>query len=203
MWELTIKNIEMKTFKKLFTLLIIYSFYSCSAQTIISLNDAAIYINSPDGIPVGVKFVKDTQGRLNKFVGIWKGTANGKSYELKLEKRESFGEYSVKWDQLIGKLRVKDNQGNILFDSFSNSDIEANPNGINFQHNTYEMTFMGSSDCSELGSVFIDILKNPTDGSKMKLFYHSTAERIDPAKCPNYNTFVPLLPTDWMTLIKQ
>ena len=65
------------------------------------------------------------------------------------------------------------------------------------------MIFFGNDDCNEMGSVFIDILKNPTDDSKMKLFYHSTTEWVDPAKCPNYNTFVPLLPTDWMTLTKQ
>lgn len=207
--EIKIKNIKMKTTIKLFIFTTICSFYSCSAQTIATLQQMEECRKRPNkneedcpGME-NIKFVKDIGNRLDKFVGTWTGNDNGKSYELKLEKKVDFGEYDVKWDQLIGKIRIKDNQGNILYDTFSDPEIDANPFGVNFQGSTYEMHFGGNFDCGETGNVFMDILPNPSDGSKLRFFYTSNAEGHDPVKCPNYSSFVPLLPLDWTTLTKQ
>ena len=34
-----------------------------------------------------ITYVKDTNNRLDQFIGIWKGTYGGKQYEIKLEKK--------------------------------------------------------------------------------------------------------------------
>ncbi|MFN4363310.1 hypothetical protein [Chryseobacterium hispalense] len=104
-----------------------------------------------------VTHVKDTDHRLDKFVGTWIGTFNGKQVELKLEKKEDFGNYDTKWEQLNGKIRIKDGQGNVIFESFNSSEEDAIPFGINFQGSAYEMLFSGINNCDEYGKLFIEI----------------------------------------------
>ncbi|WP_143884486.1 DUF6705 family protein [Chryseobacterium binzhouense] len=170
---------------------------SCQAQTTITLDQAATYLDSPNGIPIGTKYVKDVDNRLNTYEGTWKGTFESKQIELKLEKKIDFGNYSVKWDQLIGKIRIKDGQGNILYDSFQNPEDNADPYGYNFQHTVYEMRFRGKSGCVD-GTIY---LHTPTltlsGGSTMKIFFYPNGDAIDTPTCPK------LLPLTWADLTKQ
>jgi len=192
-----------------YIIFLIFTFLSCGAQTTISLQQMEECAHRPnvalEGCPdlQDAKFVKDIGNRLDKFVGIWKGTANEKSYELKLEKKIDFGEYERKWDKIIGRISIKDSQGNIIYSSINALDSDTNFKGDNFQHNVYQMYFSANSYCGDIGDVFLEILSTPSDGSKMRLFYSQGGGHIDIAQCPNYNTYVPLLPTDWMTLTKQ
>lgn len=177
--------------------------FSCKAQQTVSLLQMEECGRRPtygsEGCPdlQGTKFVKDVDNRLDKFVGTWKGTFNGKQVELKLEKKEDFGRWDVKWDKLMGKIRIKDSQGNIIFDSFQNLEHDANPYGNNFQRTAYEMRFSGKDECDDYGTVFIEIQSVPVNGTKMRLFYSREGDVVDTATCPT------LLPEDWMELTKQ
>lgn len=193
----------MKTLIKLFIIISIYSFSSCSAQTTASLQqmeDCRKRPNKSEDCPgmENVIYVKDIGNRLNKFIGTWKGTSNGKSYELKLEKKENFGNNEVKWDKLIGKLKIKDNQGNILFDSFQNSEADAEPYGYNFQGSAYEMRFSTNNNCGDHGTIFLEIKSIVINGDKMRMFYYPSSGLA------NNNSICPdLLPLDWTEFTKQ
>lgn len=175
---------------------------SCKSQTIslLQMEECGRRANrAQEGCPdlQGSKFVKDVDNRLDKFIGSWKGEFNGKQVELKLEKRIDFGDSDRKWDKLMGKIRVKDSQGNILFDSYQNADNDAIPYGYNFQQTVYEMRFSGKNECDDYGILFIEIKSTSLNGSKMRLFYSRDGDVVDTATCPT------LLPEDWMELTKQ
>ncbi|SHH71904.1 hypothetical protein SAMN05421866_3505 [Chryseobacterium oranimense] len=160
--------------------------------------------NRDEGCPDldNITYVKDTNNRLNQFVGIWKGTYNGKQYEIHFEKQLQWGE-DIKWDRIFGRIIIKDNSGNIIYNSLNKSLTEAGLlRGGNFQNRVYVMHFVGNYDCLESGNVFIETrINNPNE---MTLFYSQDKDGLlNPAKCPNFSTFVPLLPTDKITLIKQ
>jgi hypothetical protein len=177
--------------------------FSCKAQNTATLLQMEECRNRPNRASEGcpdlkdVIYVKDSDNRLDKFVGTWKGNFNGKVIELKLEKKEDFGNNDVKWDRLIGKIRVKDSQGNVIFDSFQNPENDANPYGYNFQRSVYEMRFNGKDECDDYGTVFIEIQSVPVNGTKMRLFYSRDGDVIDTTTCPT------LLPEDWTELTKQ
>jgi len=184
------------------TFIILLSF-SCKAQSTISLEQAYEYSKSDDGIPETVTSVKDINNRLNQFVGIWKGTYGGKSYEFHFEKKLNFGNYSVKWDQLIGRIIVKNSSGVIIYNNLSEPEEDISFWGKNFQHRSYVMHFVGNYDCLESGDVFIETL--PSNPNQMTLYYSQDKDGLitSQSQCPNFSTFVSLLPKDKMTLTKQ
>lgn len=67
-----------------------------NAQTV-SLETMSQY--SPGNYPAA-EYVKDINGLLNRYVGTWKGTYEGKVYEFNLIKKENvISEFSTtKWD---------------------------------------------------------------------------------------------------------
>lgn len=149
-----------------------------------------------------ITYVKDTSNRLNQFVGTWKGVYNDKNYEIKFEKKIQFGNDQIKWDKIIGRMLVKNNQGNIIYSNLSESDEDVSFWGVNFQGSAYEMAFIGNYDCTESGKVIIE--KKFNSSNEITLFYFDDTDvTLNPVKCPNYSTFVPLLPMQKMTLVKQ
>lgn len=185
----------------LLTIAIISASLSCKAQSIISLEQAAVYNKSDEGLPENITYVKDVNNRLNQFVGTWLGSYNGKNYKVEFIKLINHGDYSVKWDKIIGKLVITDSYNNLIYDDTYLQINNANLFGINFQYNAYVMGFVANSYCNDSGDVFIELKKdNPLE---MTLYFDRDTGIYDPAKCPNYNNYIPLLPKDKMTLIKQ
>lgn len=208
----------MKNIKNIIAGIILFTgLFSCKAQTIISLYEmeqCAKRLDKTTECPgfenVDITHVKDVDNRLNRFTGTWKGLYNGRQVELTLEKKIDFENYGKKWDQLNGKLKVKDNQGNIIFDSFANSDIEANPYGINFQGSSYEMSFTANGDCFDEGMLFLEMLpinlNNPNPQMKIHFIKSTGVETTNDLSviCPNYSTYQTLLPNKIdITLVKQ
>lgn len=183
---------------------------SCKAQTIGTLEqfeECAMRPNHDEGCPdlENITYVKDTNDRLNQFVGTWKGNYNGKQYEIKLEKKINYKSEptdSLSWDMMIGRIKVTDNSGNVTYTSMNKPDNDTFFWGYNFQKRSYVMHFVGNYDCLEAGNVFIETkLSNPNE---MTLYYSQDKDGLlNPAKCPNFSTFTPLLPGDKMTLTKQ
>ncbi|UOE38536.1 DUF6705 family protein [Chryseobacterium oryzae] len=179
---------------------------SCKAQvigTLEQLEECAMRPNHDEGCPdlENITYVKDTNNRLNQFVGTWKGNYGGKQYEIHFEKKLQFGE-DVKWDRIFGKMVIKNNSGNIIYNSMNETDTNISFFGDNFQKRSYVMHFVGNYNCLESGDVFIETkLNNPNE---MTLFYSQDKDGLlNPAKCPNFSSFTPLLPGDKMTLTKQ
>ncbi len=189
--------------KKITLLFSFIAFISCKAQSIISIEEASKYYMSAEGLPESVQYVKDINKRLDQFTGTWKGSYEGKSYEFRFVKREYFGSYSVKWDEIIGRVSIKkDNQ--IIFNTINIADDQKTfLRGSNLQNKVYVMYFAANADCNDSGDVFIEVSKSNTN--QMTLYFmrdNDILVNIE-QKCPNYSTYVPLLPQDKMILVKQ
>lgn len=199
--------------KKIITIIILSIFIiSCKAQVIGTLEQLEECRKRPNHDELGcpdlenITYVKDTNNRLDQFVGTWKGSYNGKSYEFRFVKKIKYGNYAVKWDQINGNIIIKNNDGQIIYDDTDPFvSIEPNLWGINFQGRVYELGFSNiitNTYCNDSGSVYIEISK--TDQNKMSLFfYRNSGGLYDPTKCPNYETYVPVLPTAKIILNKQ
>lgn len=184
---------------------------SCKAQVIGTLEQFEECRNRPnrdqEGCPdlENITYVKDTNNRLNQFVGTWKGNFGGKQYEIKLEKKVNYKDEpndDLSWDRIIGRILIKDNSGNIIYSSMNKADNETFFFGFNFQKRVYVMHFIGNYDCLESGNVFLETRLN--NSNELTLFYSQDKDGLlNPAKCPNFSSFVPLLPTQKMNLIKQ
>ncbi len=195
----------------LFILMSFLMMISCKAQIIGTLEQFEECSKRPnhdtEGCPdlENITYVKDTNNRLNQFVGTWKGSYGGKQYEITLEKKVNYKDNpndDMSWDRIIGRILVKDSQGNILYNSTSYPDGKTYFGGYNFQGKTYVMHFVGNYNCLESGSVFI-YTKNGNP-NEMVLFYSQDSDMfLVPSKCPNYSSFTPLLPSEKMTLVKQ
>jgi hypothetical protein len=195
---------------RLFILTLFLVIVSCKAQVIGTLEqfeECAMRPNHDEGCPdlENITYVKDTNNRLNQFVGTWKGSYGGKQYEINLEKKVNYKYFptsKTSWDRIIGRMLVKDNSGNIIYNSMNKPDNNTFFSGDNFQRTVYVMSFVGNYDCLESGDVFIETkINNPNE---MTLFYSQDKDGLlNPAKCPNFSTFVSLLPTQKMTLTKQ
>ncbi|MCA6069477.1 hypothetical protein JI747_020140 [Chryseobacterium sp. RG1] len=192
---------------RLFILTLLLMIISYKAQVIGMLEqfeECASRPNHDEGCPdlENITYAKDTNNRLDQFVGTWKGTFGGKQYEIKLEKKLQVGNGTVKWDRIIGRMLIKDSLGNIIYNSMNKPDNNTYFLGYNFQHRSYVMNFVGNYDCLESGDVFIET--KISNLNEMTLFYSQDKDGLlNPAKCPNFSTFVSLLPTQKMTLIKQ
>ncbi|GEN69650.1 DUF6705 family protein [Chryseobacterium rhizosphaerae] len=196
---------------RLFILTLFLIIISCKAQVIGTLEQFEECSKRPnrdqDGCPdlENITYVKDTNNRLDQFVGTWKGSANGKQYEVKLEKKINYKDDPSdvrSFDRIIGRILIKDSSGNIIYNSMNKSDKDTYFFGDNFQNRSYLMYFVGNYNCLEAGNVFIETrINNPNE---MKLFYSQDKDGIlNPAKCPNFSTYVPFLPTQTMILTKQ
>jgi len=181
-------------------IMIIIFCLSCKAQSIISIEQAAIYNKSDEGLPETVTYVKDINNKLNQFVGNWNGSYDGKIYRFQFIKKVQFGEYSVKWDKIIGRVLIT-KDGNTIYNS--QNIIDDNKTylwGHTIQNSTYILSFVGDSYCNDSGDVFIEI--NKTNPNVMYLNFVRDTGIYDPAKCLNYDTYIPLLPKEKMVLIK-
>ncbi|UOU99698.1 hypothetical protein MUU74_07010 [Chryseobacterium daecheongense] len=162
---------------------------SCKAQTI-SLDQLSQCENGPN-CP-DYLYLKDTNNRLNNFVGIWKGTyaEDGRTYEFHFTKKEndySFGKY---WDILIGRILVKKDNLEIA-NTLNSSDQDAMFSGFIFDKylKKYEMYYSGNADCNDKGRVYISF-PDPNNLNQMRLVFIQDMDIVE--NCPNgYKTVIP------------
>lgn len=168
---------------KYLLLILIASFLSCNAQTL-SLEAATQCDNDPN-CP-NYTYAKDINNSLQKFLETWKGNLNGKIYEFKFNKGlfEMLGD---KRDRLLGRLRITDSNGNILYNTFNETDDQKTKfRGLNFTSDlqSYMLQFSGppTNGCINRGTVYLDI--NLTDPNKMSIIYLSDYD-ITKGECPS------------------
>ncbi|EJL67917.1 DUF6705 family protein [Chryseobacterium populi] len=164
---------------------------SCKAQTI-SLDQLSQCENGPD-CPDYV-YLKDTNNRLNKFVGTWKGTyTDGRTYEFRFTKKENDGGYfNEKFcDILKGRLLVKIPSGQELENTLTVSDNDTRFDGHYFDKNLikYQMYYSGYAECNDKGYVYLSF-PNPNNLNQMKLVFMQDMDIV--SKCPSgYKTVMP------------
>lgn len=169
---------------------------------------AQIYpLNTNTDVPNNA-YIKDLNNELISYEGSWKGTWDSKMFILELKKikkymthRENNPYYK---DVLIGKFKVLNSSGNILFNNTNILDDDAKIEGARFlslPYIRYTLSYMDPDICNMSGDIFI----NFTDATKTKLNWKfSDMTDIITPDCPFYNSnpFPQPLPKD-ITLTKQ
>ncbi|WP_144282480.1 DUF6705 family protein [Chryseobacterium echinoideorum] len=164
---------------------------SCKSQTL-SLDVLSQCENKPD-CPDYV-YLKDTNNRLNKFVGIWKGIyTDGRTYEFHFTKKENYGGwFNEKFkDIIIARVLIKNSNGSVLENTLTTTDQDAMFSGFIFDKtlNSYQMYYSGNAECNDKGHVYLSF-PNPNNLSQMKLVFIQDIDFI--VSCPsNYKTVMP------------
>ncbi|MEJ5052025.1 DUF6705 family protein [Chryseobacterium culicis] len=176
--------------KNIFFIILTIFTANLNAQTV-SLETIAQCQNNLETCPPYTS-VKDINGHLNKYVGTWKGTHEGKNYEINIIKKENVPtEFSnTKWDMLIGRFKITNSNGTVLFNNFNKSDNDASL-GYNFQKDLklYLMTFSGGKlGCIDIGFVYIGI--KPEAPNKMTINFRPDYDIVT-QDCSNFQTTMP------------
>lgn len=171
--------------KNIITLLLALLAISCKSQ-IVSLETAA---QCSEANPCSnFIYVKDINNTLDKYVGTWKGTYNGRVYEMKFNK-SLYDDMGFKRDEITGRLRITI-PGNItltIFDNFTEPDDKKTRfSGLGLTTNlqSYETHFSGpfTSGCVNRGSIFLKII--PSTPNQMRIIYWSDRD-IAVGECPS------------------
>lgn len=195
------KNLNMKN---IITIILALLALSCKSQTM-SLEETAQCQANPNC--AGYTYTKDINNTLDKYIGTWKGTYNGRIYEMKFNKN-IYDNMDIKRDRIKGRLRIT-TTGNTpltIFDNFNEQDdskTRLSGLGLGNRNNmqSYRMIFGGSSPegCINYGTV--SLLINPSTPNQMRIKYWSNND-IAVGECPS--TFSQTFPEQQeILLIKQ
>lgn len=143
-------------------------------------------------------YMKDTDNELQDFVGTWTGTWDNKTLIVNFKKVINKYDINRKYnrDLIIGKYKVVDNSGTILFDNTMDSDINAKIEGGKFAKigakagpeidigGKYSMRYYDKTLCNLNGSIYL----NFTDNNKTQIqwSFHRKKQMIFP-DCYYYN----------------
>ncbi|UZT99508.1 hypothetical protein ODZ84_08070 [Chryseobacterium fluminis] len=177
--------------KNLFLILTLLYYAHSTAQQTVSLETIASCRSNPETCP-DAQYVKDVNNLLNKYVGIWKGNLDGNNYEFNFIKKENVerGFDSIKWDRLIGRVKITSQNGSILFNNFNKPDNKANL-GDNFQNDlkTYLVIFSGNkSGCIDSGYLYLRI--SPQTPNQMTITFHPDFDIVT-QDCSHFKTTIP------------
>lgn len=168
----------------------------CLAQKIVSLRAFEIKKNATDSSESWSKlalYVKDMDNELNQFVGAWKGSAQGRTYEFSFVKKTNYKPYAYlnkSTDLLIGWITVKDTNGNVVYTNTAKEEADNGFKGENFQVNTNMYRFFFYAKCKyDSGLAFIKI---DAATRQMKLYFAAIDDIMQKNECPD--GYVPLLP---------
>lgn len=135
-------------------------------------------------------YIKDVNNSLNKFIGTWKGTLEGKNYEFNFIKKENVGD-SQKWDMLIGRVKIINSNGTIEYNNFNRADTETKFTGFNLIKDlkAYRMFFFGDkSECIDHGDLYLRI--KPETPNNMTIFFLPNNDIVT-QNCNNFKTTIP------------
>lgn len=163
---------------------------SCKAQ-VVSLETIAQCRQETPSItcPDNWIYEKDINNSLEKYIGVWKGTYDEKTYEVQFKKGlyQDLTLSERKSDILVGRLRIKDINNLILYDTFTELDNpKTNFSGLGFASNLqqYMMYFSGESPtgCINYGTVYLNIkLSTP---NILNIFYMGDYDIVE-GECPS------------------
>ncbi len=188
--------------KNIVTIFLAILAISCKSQTV-SLEQAALCQENPNC--TGYNYAKDINNTLNKYLGIWKGTYNGRVYEMKFNKG-LYNDMGMKKDEITGRLKITTTGSTsiIIFDNFNEPDdskTRFSGLGLTTDLQGYRMFFGGplTSGCINRGTISLRI--NPSNPNEMKIKYWSDYD-IVVGECPS--TFSQTFPEQQeIILMKQ
>ncbi|WP_144281196.1 DUF6705 family protein [Chryseobacterium echinoideorum] len=180
--------------KNLLLIILFSTAVLCTAQ-VYSLRP--IEISLPEN-----SYQKDIDNELPAYEGTWKGTWDNKTIYITFKKITNKYDTHFKYykDYLIGKFKVLDSNGLILFDNTYLSDDNAKITGVNFRKygDKYALIYVDTDLCNTSGSIKIGF----TDFTKTKLnwnyYYRNEIVTVD---CP-YTAIPQPLPEE-IVLTKQ
>ncbi len=193
----------MKKMKKILILgFIILLNLSCKAQTILPLEEVAKYLDSGNGIPKNITYIKDVNNILDKYLGTWKGTYNSRNYEFIITKYTSNYKNLLE-DKLLMRYVISDSNGTIIEDTRALPDTSSYViKGDYWEKSSYFLYYMGKESlCGQKGGIIIDIQPNSND-SKIRLFFMEQQEILSLKDCPNGNA-IQIMPVNDLILTKQ
>ncbi|MCL8537065.1 DUF6705 family protein [Chryseobacterium gallinarum] len=184
--------------KNLFLFILFCISISCNAQTY----PLRTYTEVPPNA-----YIQDTNNELVPYEGTWKGTWNGKTVFIYLKRiKDYFTHLENKpyyKDILVGKYKILDSNGAILFDSSNLSDENAKIKGARFlsiPNTRYILNYIDSNLCNTSGNVSI----NFTDTTKIKLNWKLNFDsKMITTDCQYYNTGIPEVLPKEIILTKQ
>ncbi|MDR6371165.1 hypothetical protein J2795_001789 [Chryseobacterium bernardetii] len=186
--------------KQVLLILLIFITISCNAQ---------IYpLNYKEDVPNGA-YYKDLDGELDKYVGLWKGTWNGKTVYLELKKIKDYsdGTHPYYKDRILGERKIIASNGTVEIDRISNFGSEGTEFwgiGFNLKNgNIKRLYFSPRNMCRKTATLDIT---NFT-GNQMTLHFEYLPSIIDPncqhnAYVDQYGDFPINFPKD-IVLTKQ
>lgn len=185
----------------------LYSLVQGQRTKTVSMSELANYplgsIMGYPQIPKDVAYLKDDTGLLDKYVGKWKGIANGRTLEFEFTKKLEVDFYNggPKKDRIMGRLIVKDANGKVIFDT--NNQDEVPLEGFTFTGGLkrYMMSYTGLKlECGESGFVFLELVDNI-----LKISFQPQGDIIvigdEPGRCPK--DYEPILNRTGLELTKQ
>jgi hypothetical protein len=190
--------------KKILLILISIFAISCKAQEY-PLN------TSLDNIPNNA-YLKDTNNDLNKYVGLWKGTWNGKILFLELKKMKTYhsipgSTHPYYKDRILGERKVVASNGTVEIDrisNFGNGGTEFSGIGISLKNTNWKrLYFYPENMCRKTATLDITSFT----GNQMTLHFEYLPSIIDPncqhnAYVDQYGDFPINFPKD-IVLTKQ
>lgn len=179
--------------------------YNCKAQ-IISIEEANTYFLSEDqGIPDQVTAIKDTNNKLDEFLGLWTLDYNSKHYELTITKFESTL-VDIPHDILLVRHKVTDENNLILDDTTSLPNDSASIMDGRFflnDNETYLLSYTGpNTKCGQFGDVIIYIDNASLNGNQMIFHLDPGLDIINSNNCTEPLTF-PFPKDTFLTFTKQ
>lgn len=91
---------------------------------------------------------------------------------------------------MIGKFKVLDNSGNILFDNTNLADDSSKIKGVNFRRygDKYSLVYNDSDLCNTWGNIILHFINSVKTQLAWKYNYMNEIVTVD---CPYYNTSIP------------
>lgn len=116
----------------------------------------------------GIRHIKDVNGVLDKYVGTWKGTFDGKELELVIKEYtrdhsifvQDYHPEPLLWDELIGKIKITDQNGTVLVNTMDKPDdsMEIMIKYRYYDASTYVLKYIGDNfRCGDKGEVYLDM----------------------------------------------
>ncbi|AZB34379.1 hypothetical protein EG351_12620 [Chryseobacterium bernardetii] len=172
-----------------------YISFSCNAQ----IYPLRTFTQIPENA-----YLKDTNNELQAYEGIWKGTWNNKTVYITFKKVTNKYNKNLKYykDNLIGKFKVLDSNGNSLFDNTNLSDDNPKIWGGKFRKidDKYSLVYVDADLCNTSGNIII----NFTDTSKTQLNWKlNLGSNMITTACQYYNTGIPEALPKEIVLTKQ
>ena len=167
---------------------------SCKAQTIIPTEEVMKYMDSNKPFPKG-SYLKDVNHLLDKFIGTWKGTYDGKNYEFKVLKiTVDLGRLTE--EKLVMRYLITNSNGTVIEDTRTLPDSSPYViRGYYLEEDTYFLTYNSkNAKCGQKGTLLIDFLKDNSN-TKMNLFFSPSREIIYENDCSGFKQIMPLTET--------